>query len=505
MDELLTPILEAVGIRKEFPGVLALDDASLAVLPGEVHCLVGQNGSGKSTLVKVIMGAISPDAGQLKVNGREVSFRSPRDSLRAGISCIFQELDLVPSLSVAENLLLADLPGRYGLVDASKRDAHAAELLARVGATFSPRTIVETLSVADRQLVAIAKALAVDARIVLMDEPSAPLTAKELDRLFDVVAELKRAGCGVVYISHRLEELHRVGSIATVLRDGRVVGSYPLPTTPLPRIVAAMIGGEPAPPEERSSVSEAGPAMLAVDRVAVPQACAIENVRIWPGEIVGIAGLVGSGRTTFLRALFGADRADVQASLGGAPYHPRHPSEAIRVGVGFVPEDRRIQGLMVDASVSDNLVLPSLPSLSTLGLVPPGRVVAFASRLINALQIKVTSPRVRAGALSGGNQQRVVLGKWMGGRIRLLLLDEPTRGIDVGAKAELYGELRRIASEGVAMLVASSELDELLPNCDRILVFFAGRLVDEFPPGERNRTAIVNAMVTGQTVARASA
>jgi ribose transport system ATP-binding protein len=505
MDELLTPVLEAVGIRREFPGVVALDDASLSVLPGEVHCLVGQNGAGKSTLVKVIMGAISPDAGQLKMNGRDVSFRSPRDSLRAGVSCIFQELDLVPSLSVAENLLLSELPGRYGFVNGSRRDAAAAELLARVGATFSPRTIVEELAVADRQLVAIAKALAGDAKIVLMDEPSAPLTAKELDRLFDVVGELKRAGCGVVYISHRLEELHRVGSIATVLRDGKVVGSYPLPSTPLKSIVAAMIGGEPAAAAERPAVSEAGPAMLAIDRVAVPRACDIENVRVWPGEIVGIAGLVGSGRTTFLRALFGADKAEVQASLGGAPYRPRRPSDAIHAGVGLVPEDRRIQGLMVDASVTDNLALPSLARLSTFGFVPPQRIVAYANRLIGALQIKVTSPRIRAGALSGGNQQRVVLGKWMGGHVRLLLLDEPTRGIDVGAKADLFGELRRIASEGVAMLVASSELDELLPNCDRILVFFAGRLVDEFPPGEQNRNAIVNAMVTGQAASRASA
>ena len=505
MDELLTPVLEAKGIRKEFPGVVALDGVDLAVLPGEVHCLVGQNGAGKSTLVKIIMGAYSPDAGQLFMSGREVSFRSPRDSLRAGITCIFQELDLVPSMSVAENLLLAELPGRYGVIDGARRDAQAAELLARVGATFAPRTIVEQLSVADRQLVAIAKALAVDAKLVLMDEPSAPLTAKELDRLFDVVGELKRAGCGVVYISHRLEELHRVGSIATVLRDGAVVGSYPLPTTPLREIVAAMIGGEPEVATARAEISETGQAMLSIDRVSVPHACDIENVQVWPGEIVGIAGLVGSGRTTFLRALFGADKADVQASLGGATYRPHHPDDAIRVGVGFVPEDRRIQGLMVEASVADNLALPSLRRLSTLGFVPPRRIVAFANRLIGSLQIKVPSPRVRAGALSGGNQQRVVLGKWMGGQIRLLLLDEPTRGIDVGAKAELFGELRRIAADGVAMLVASSELDELLPHCDRILVFFAGRLVGEFPPGEQNKNAIVNAMVTGQTMTRASA
>ncbi len=505
MDELLTPVLEAKGIRKEFPGVVALDGADLSVLPGEVHCLVGQNGAGKSTLVKIIMGAYSPDAGQLLLNGREVTFKSPRDSLHAGITCIFQELDLVPSLSVAENLLLADLPGRYGVVNGARRDAQAAELLKRVGATFSPRTLVEQLNVADRQLVAIAKALAVDAKLVLMDEPSAPLTANELDRLFEVVGELKRAGCGVVYISHRLEELHRVGSIATVLRDGRIVGSYPLPSTPLKEIVAAMIGGEPEETAGRSVVAGTGAALLDVDRVTVADACDIESVKVWPGEIVGIAGLVGSGRTTFLRALFGAEKADVRASLDGAPYHPHHPSDAIQVGVGLVPEDRRTQGLMVDASVADNLVVPSLPRLSTLGFVPPRRVVAYANRLIASLSIKVASPRVRAGTLSGGNQQRVVLGKWMGGSIRLLLLDEPTRGIDVGAKAELFGELRRIAQEGVGMLVASSELDELLPHCDRILVFFAGRLVGEFPPGEQNKNAIVNAMVTGQTMTRASA
>lgn len=505
MDELLTPILEATGIRKEFPGVVALNGVDLTVLPGEVHCLVGQNGAGKSTLVKVIMGAITPDAGQLRVAGRDVEFRSPRDSLRAGISCIFQELDLVPSMSVAENLLLAGLPGRLGFVDAARRDELAANLLARVGAAFSPGTLVEHLAIADRQLVAIAKALAVDAKVVLMDEPSAPLSAKELDRLFDVIGELKKAGCGVLYISHRLEELHRVGAIATVLRDGELVGTYPLPTTPIRQIVAAMIGSEPAAAEDRAVVPETGPAMLAVNRVTAPQGCEIENVRVWPGEIVGIAGLVGSGRTTFLRALFGAERADVDATLDGAPFRPRHPSDAIRVGVGLVPEDRRLQGLMVDASVVDNMVLASLPRLSRFGFTPPARLFAFATDVIRRLAIKVTSPRIRAGTLSGGNQQRVVLGKWMGGRVRLLLLDEPTRGIDVGAKVELFEELRRIAGEGVAMLVASTELDELLPNCDRILVFFAGRLVGEFPPGARNRTAIVNAMVTGQIVARVSA
>lgn len=500
MDELLTPILEATGIRKEFPGVVALAGVDLAVLPGEVHCLVGQNGAGKSTLVKVIMGAITPDAGKLRINGREVTFRSPRDSLRAGISCIFQELDLVPGMSVAENLLLADLPGRLGFVDAGRRDEAAKALLARVGAGFSPRAIVEELSVADRQLVAIAKALAVDAKVVLMDEPSAPLTSKELDRLFAVIGELKRAGCGVLYISHRLEELHRVGSIATVLRDGGLVGTYPLPDTPLPQIVAAMIGGEPAATQEHKAVEESGPPLLAVNRVAVTPWCDVEGVRIWPGEIVGIAGLVGSGRTTFLRALFGADRAEIDATLAGEAFRPRNPGHAIKRGVGLVPEDRRLQGLIVDAAVCDNLALASLPSLSRFGLVSPGRVLSFAKSLIRSLGIKVSSPRIRAAALSGGNQQRVVLGKWMGGRIRLLLLDEPTRGIDVGAKVELFGELRRIAGEGVAMLVASSELDELLPNCDRILVFFAGRLVGEFPPGEANRRVIVNAMVTGQTL-----
>jgi ribose transport system ATP-binding protein len=505
MDELLIPILEATGIRKEFPGVVALDGVDLSVLPGEVHCLVGQNGAGKSTLVKVIMGAVTPDAGQLRMGGHDVQFRSPRDSLRAGISCIFQELDLVPSMSVAENLMLAELPGRFGFVDAARRDDAATALLARVGAGFGPSMIVERLSVADRQLVAIAKALAVNAKVVLMDEPSAPLTANELDRLFEVIAELKRAGCGVLYISHRLEELHRVGSIATVLRDGGLVGTFPLPDTPLSQIVAAMIGGEPTVTQQRAIPSEAGPPVLAVNRVTVPNACSIEGVRIWPGEIVGIAGLVGSGRTSFLRALFGADKATVEATLGGDPYHPRDPSAAIRSGVGLVPEDRRLQGLMVDASVSDNLVLASLPRLSRFGFVNPRRVVEFASSLIRSLAIKVPSPRIRASALSGGNQQRVVLGKWMGGHIRLLLLDEPTRGIDVGAKFELFAELRRIASGGVAMLVASSELDELLPNCDRILVFFAGRLVGDFPPGDENKNAIVNAMVTGQTTTRASA
>jgi ribose transport system ATP-binding protein len=505
MDELLTPVLEATGIRKEFPGVVALHDVDLAVLPGEVHCLVGQNGAGKSTLVKIIMGAYAPDAGQLRVAGREVVFRSPRESLRAGISCIFQELDLVPGMTVAENLLLADLPGRYGLVDPGERNRRAEVLLGRVGADFRPATLVERLAVADRQLVAIAKALAVDAKVVLMDEPSAPLTAKELDRLFNVIGELKRAGCGVLYISHRLEELHRVGSIATVLRDGGLVGTYPLPDTPLRSIVAAMIGGEPEAAPQRDVLVEEGAPILDVRSVAVSEACDIEGVRVWPGEIVGIAGLVGSGRTTFLRALFGADEARVDAEFDGRPYHPKAPGEAIAMGVGMVPEDRRLQGLLVEHSVADNLALASLPRLSRFGLVNPGRVLAFAQGLIKALAIKVTSPRVRAGALSGGNQQRIVLGKWLGGDVRLLLLDEPTRGIDVGAKAELFQVMRQVAREGVAMLVASSEIDEILPNCDRVLVFFAGRLVGEFPPGEQNRTAIVNAMVTGQTLARASA
>jgi len=506
MAEEGVPILEAKGIRKEYPGVVALAGVDLAVKAGEVHCLVGQNGAGKSTLVKVIMGATAPNAGELLLDGRPVTFHSPRDSMRAGISCIFQELDLVASMTVAENLLLTDLPGRLGFVNAGRRDARAATLLARVGATFGPQTLVETLAVADRQLVAIAKALAVDARVVLMDEPSAPLTEHELERLFVVIAELRRAGCGVLYISHRLEELHRVGTVATVLRDGSVVGSFDLAAMPIRKIVHAMIGADP-PVAEGSAArpGQNGPLVLSITRVHVPGVCDVRGVLVAHGEIVGLAGLVGSGRTTLLRSLFGASKAEVDAQLDGVAYRPSRPGDAIRLGVGFVPEDRRLQGLIVDASVADNLVLPSLPRFSRFGFLSQGRLAALARRLIDTLQIKVASPRARAGSLSGGNQQRVVLGKWLEGRIRLLLLDEPTRGIDVGAKAELYAELRRIADKGVGMLIASSDLDELLPYCDRILVLFAGRLVDAFPPGEANRTAIVHAMVTGERTLEATA
>lgn len=494
------PRLEMRGVRKHFPGVQALDGARLRVLPREVHCLLGANGAGKSTLMKVLSGAYRPDDGQILLDGEPVSISSPADGLRAGVSLIYQELDLVPQLTVEQNLLLGRVPQRLGFIRQQERKRLAAAALERIGGHVRLDQRVVELSVSEQQLVAIAKALTFDARVIVMDEPSATLSSHELTKLFSVIRSLAEEGHSVVYITHRLNEVFEVGDRATVMRDGRTVGEYTVAESEEAELVSAMIGRHSDYIERHSRPDRDDQAqpLLAVHRANLPGVIDVQDIRMQPGEILGLAGLAGSGRTTFLRALFGLNAAELDVELHGEPYTPGGPSQAIARGVGLVPENRREEGLILCRPVSENLVLAAM---SKYWVMPGRRLTDLAAPLIDKLDIRIGRRQQLAQTLSGGNQQKVVLGKWILRDVDLLLLDEPSRGLDVGAKQSLYEEIRRLANEGRGCLVASSELPELIANCDRVVVFHGGRNIGEFDPSRATTDEVHRAVITGRKVA----
>ncbi len=489
--------LEMRGMRKSFPGVQALDDAFLRVAPGEVHCLLGANGAGKSTLIKVLAGAYQLDDGEIFLDGEPVTITSPVDGQRAGISVIYQELDLVPDMTVEQNLLLGHAPRWAGVVRRAERSRRAAEAIRRVGGDVDLKQTVGRLSVVDQQFTAIAKALTFDARVIVMDEPSATLSQNELTELFDVIRSLVSDNQSVIYISHRLDEVFSIGDRATVMRDGRTVAEVDVADTTEQQLVSAMIGHRSGGGIEKVArdVPPADP-LLHVERVHVPGLLDVRDLEVLPGEIVGLAGLAGSGRTTFLRALFGVDpSAELSATLGGVPYAPKTPGQAIQAGVGLVPENRKEEGLILNRSVSENL---GLASLGNQRIVTPRGLQQLAAPLVETLDIRVSRSEQLVHTLSGGNQQKVVLGKWILKGVRLLLLDEPSRGLDVAAKQSLYDEVRGLADEGHGCLVASSELPELLANCDRIVVFHSGEITQQFDTDRTDHDAIHRAVITGR-------
>ncbi|MEV0757291.1 sugar ABC transporter ATP-binding protein [Streptosporangium sp. NPDC050280] len=492
------PRLRMAGIVKRFPGTVALDGVELTVRPGEVHCLLGENGAGKSTLMKILSGSYQPDEGTILLDGEPFRAATPHAGLAAGIAVIYQELDLLPDLTVAQNLLLGRTP-RFGpFVRRSRRARLAREALDRVGARFSVTTPVRELPIAAQQLTAIAKALTADARVIVMDEPSATLGESELLAVFDVIRSLTAEGRSVIFISHRMDEVMEIGDRATVLRDGRTVGVYDLASTGPGEIVAAMIGEARELIRPTDHPAPEGEPLLSVDRVHLPGLIDVRDLEVRPGEIVGLAGLGGAGRTTLLRALFGDLRAHVTAKLDGRPMRVGSPSAAVRAGLALVPESRKEQGLMLGLSVGRNA------AIAAIGRPPwllPGRLGRRLTRpALTGLGIKSAGPDQLVGELSGGNQQKVVLAKWITrGGIRVLLLDEPTRGLDVGAKADLYRQVRHLADQGVAVLLASSELTELTANADRIQVLYEGRNVACFDPRVSPENVIAHTVITGAT------
>ncbi len=497
-----SPLLEVRGVRKHFPGVLALDGVSLAVAAGEVLAVVGENGAGKSTLMKVLAGIHRPDGGEVRLAGRPVRFTGVADALAAGIVLIHQELNLAENLSVRANLFLGRevaLGGWLGWLDNRRERAAARRLLARVGLEISPERRVGDLPPGQRQLVEIARALARDARVLIMDEPTSSLTQRETDTLYQVIAELKRGGVAIVFISHRLAEVRRVADRVEVLRDGRNAGALSRDAIGHDAMVRLMVGRDLKqlyPRRHQAPVS--APVRLAVRGLTYaggPDEPVSFGLRA--GEVVGIAGLVGAGRTELGEALFGIRAVTGgEVLLDGKRVRLRHPRQALRAGLLLVPEDRRRHGLVLPFSVRHNLALPNLDLLCTLGWLRAGREKRLAAELMGRLRVRASGPGQPAALLSGGNQQKVVLGKWLAREPRVLVLDEPTRGVDVGARGEIYALMDQLAGTGVAILMISSDMEEVLGMSDRVLVLHQGRLAGELGPGELTEEAIMH-LATG--------
>ena len=493
-------VLEVHNAAKVFPGnIVALEGASLEIRRGEVHCLLGANGAGKSTLLKIIAGANTPTRGSLVLDGVARRFRSPHEAAMAGISMIYQELDLVPQLTVAQNMLLGRVPRRWGLVDHARRLRIAQAALARVGAPFRPGDVVGGLSIANQQLTAIARSLTMDAKVIIMDEPSAALNETELVRVFEVIRQLASAGVAILYVSHRLQEIRTIGDRVTVLRGGRTIDTFDVAHTDEHALVEAVLGRNQALLERTARHTAPGAIALDVRRLHGPQGLRIENLTLRRGEIVGLSGLNGSGRTTFLKALFGDATFEGDVTLGPRTYRPRSPADAIRAGVALVPENRKTQGLVLDSAIYRNAVLPSLRRRR---LLTHARMQRAAQPALFSLSTRYSNLEQPVRQLSGGNQQKVVFAKWLIEGSTILLLDEPSRGLDVGAKAELYGLVRSLADAGAAVLIASSELDEIYVNCDHIWVLHEGRNIACFDPTLASRDEILRAGLVG-TDARA--
>lgn len=502
-----TPLLEARGLVKRFPGVTALSGVDLLLRAGEVHALCGENGAGKSTLLKILAGCHPHGSfdGALRLRGNEIALRSPSDADACGIALVAQELALAPDLSIAENLFLGREETRLGLLRKADMRERAIAALRRVGLDEDPDTLVGDLSIGRRQLVEIAKALGKEARVLILDEPTAALTASDADRLNALVRGLAAEGVGILYVSHRLEEVFSVAATVTVIRDGRTVGTGPAAGWTRASVVSAMVGRELAkdasrPPEPPRGEGEA----LAVegwtlDRPGLPGRRAVDGVSftLRPGEILGIAGLMGSGRTALLTSLFGAPRASLQGKLrmgGGGWRGPfAGPGEAMEAGLALVSEDRKGQGLLLGADLNENIALATLADYSRRGLLDWSALRADAEAAARALKVKAPHLGVEAGSLSGGNQQKVVLAKWLRRKPRVLLLDEPTRGIDVGAKAEIHALIRRLAAEGMGVIVASSDLPELLALCHRLLVLADGRVRSGLERDHFSQEAVMHA------------
>lgn len=475
------PLLLMRGIDKTFPGVRALRDASLEVCAGEVCALVGENGAGKSTLMRILCGIHQRDAGEILLGGRPVEIPSPIQARALGISIIHQELNLVPALSVAENIYLGREP-RHGLGFVDWRAMHegSRRLLDDLGLALDPRRPVRDLTVAEQQLVEIARALAVDAGLLVMDEPTAGLTAEETERLFRFIRDLRGRGVGVVYITHRLEEVFRIADRVTVLRDGQHVGTYPIAEITMDDLIGLMVGRRLTEKFPKEAVARGAP-VLEVRGLTVRGVFEDVTFAAHRGEILGIAGLIGSGKTEVAHAIFGAIPLDAgEIVLDGRPVAIRSPAEAIASGVGFVPEDRKRLGLVLGMSVRANITLPILPELQRGGLIRGAEEDALVRRAIRELDMAVASFEQPARSLSGGTQQKTVVARWLQTRARVLLLAEPTRGIDVGAKVEMYRLMTDLCRRGVGIVMISSELPEILGMSDRILVMHEGRITGEF-------------------------
>ncbi|OZM81669.1 sugar ABC transporter ATP-binding protein [Pseudonocardia sp. MH-G8] len=488
------------GIVKQFPGVRALDGVDLDVAAGEVHCLLGQNGAGKSTLIKVLAGAHRPDAGEIVWSGSPVSFGAPQAADAAGIATIYQELDLVPGLSVAENIVLGHEPSRMGFSRLRAGEDIARALLRRLGhPEIPPRRELGRLSAAGQQVVSMARALARDARLIVMDEPSAVLDPEEVQNLFRVIRELTADGVAVVYISHRLDEIREIGDRATVLKDGRTVArNLPARDTPTADVIRLMTGRTIEYVFPRRTEAPSDEVVLEVEGLARTGEFSGVSFTVRAGEVLGLAGLVGSGRSEILETVYGARKASAgTVRVAGATLRPGSVPAAVRAGMGLAPEERKSQGLLLGEPVFRNVTLPAMGRFARGGFLGPQADLAAAAQVTSQLDVRPTDATRPVRTLSGGNQQKVVLARWLLQGCSVLLLDEPTRGVDVGARSEIYALVRRLAAEGSAIVLVSSEVPEVLGLADRVLVVREGLVVHEAPAGELDEGRVLDLVMEG--------
>ena len=497
----MSPLLEMHGITKRFPGVTALDGVDFELERGEVHVILGENGAGKSTLIKMLSGAYQPDEGEILLDGQRVDVSSATVAQSIGISTIYQEFNLVPQLTVAENIFLGRQPRRLGVVvDRRRMNSDARKLLERIEVRVAPDVLVSDLGVAQRQMIEIAKALSLDARILIMDEPTASLSGQEVERLFEIVRGLKEDGAGIIFISHHLEEVAEIGDRVTVLRDGKFVDRVPAGTEPS-ELVRMMVGRSIEEQFPRRK-PEVGDVLLEVKNLSREGVLFEISFQVRAGEVVGIAGIVGAGRTELARAIFGADPVDSgEVWVGRRRMERMGPREAKRQGIGFITEDRQGQGIVPPLSVAENLNLASLGKSTSAGLVDRGRQRRQAEKMIEDLGIRTPGLEQEVRYLSGGNQQKVVIGKWLLADSKVLIMDEPTRGIDVGARVEIYELMNELTQEGAGVLMISSDLPEVLGMSDRILVMRGGRITGELSTEEATQERIMALATQGSEAA----
>jgi ribose transport system ATP-binding protein len=517
-------ILDIRNVTKRFPGVTALDNVSIQIRRGEIHGLCGENGAGKSTLIKILNGDYRRDGGQILVDGARAAIDSPRAAERYGIRMIYQELHYAPELSVTENLLLGHLPARGGplgrrFVDWKAAHALAQHSLGLLDVAIDPRTPMRKLSAVEREIVEIAKALTAQARILVMDEPTAALTPHEVDRLFGIVQSLRTQGVAIIYISHRLDEIFQIAQRATVLRDGALVGTRRVADLPKQELVRMMVGrdigegwartavaiaaGETAAPTAaptaspapHSAASPARPPMLEIAGLTQQRAFTAISLAVHPGEIVGVFGLLGAGHVHLTRAIYGAEPFHAGTiHVDGQPVTARSPRDGRRHGIGLVPVDRKVQGLVLDRSVKENITLSNWGALAAGGFFKQGQEKAHVAAWIEGLGIRMAGGMdVRTRLLSGGNQQKVVLARWMEAGVKVLLLNEPTWGVDIGARFDIYDQLEKLAGEGLAILMVSSDIQEVLAVSHRILTIYRGRLTAEFTQAEATQEKLLHA------------
>jgi ribose transport system ATP-binding protein len=465
------------NIRKEFPGVVALDNVNFSLNPGEVHVLLGENGAGKSTLVKIISGAYQKSSGSLILDAKEIEIKNPRHAQQLGISIIYQEFNLIPQLSAAENIFLGrEFLLSPGIIDQKKVNDAAQHLLDDLGVTINARHLVGDLGIAQKQMVEVAKALSLDAKIIIMDEPTSALTSNEISELFITINKLKAKGVSIIYISHRLEELSEIGDRVTVLRDGKYIGTQHISNLSHHDLIRMMVDRELTEqyPKQKSQI---GKEILRVENLNRNERLTDICFQLYQGEILGVAGLLGSGRTELARAIFGADKIDSgMIYIDGKLQVVKSPRTAINLDIGYLSEDRKVEGLVLDLSVQSNVSLASLSRFSKFGVINKKQELKSASKYVNDLRIKTPGLNQKVLYLSGGNQQKVVVSKWLSSQAKILIFDEPTRGIDVGSKVEIYQLMNRIKAEGAGILMISSELPEILGMSDRVMIMREGHI-----------------------------